>query len=184
MIISICGKSGSGKSTLSKEIIKYNNNGIHVDIDKIGHKVYKNKSVIEELIKVFGNNVIKDNRVDRRALGNIVFNSKDNMNKLTDITWKYMESEIDKIINLNKEKIIILDWLLLPKTKYFDMSDIKILLEVDYDIRKERTVKRDNILDEYFDLREKASIDYDKTMFDYVLNENIREEVRKLVKLL
>ena len=142
------------------------------------------ESVIEELIKVFGNNVIKDNRVDRRALGNIVFNSKDDMNKLTDITWKYMESEIDKIINLNKEKIIILDWLLLSKTKYFDMSDIKILLEVDYDIRKERTVKRDNILDEYFDLREKASIDYDKTMFDYVLNENIREEVRKLVKLL
>ena len=39
------------------------------------------------------------------------------MNKLTDITWKYMQIEIDNFLNINKDKIIIIDWLLLPNSK-------------------------------------------------------------------
>ena len=41
------------------------------------------------------------------------------MNRLEEITWSFMEQEIDTIINNNKDKIILLDWLLLPRTKFF-----------------------------------------------------------------
>ena len=54
MIIGICGKSGCGKSTLANLFIcHYGNNCIHVDIDKIGHDVYKYKEVLCQVIHSF-----------------------------------------------------------------------------------------------------------------------------------
>ena len=184
MIIGICGKSGSGKTTLAKNIIDLSNySAIHLDIDKVGHRALMTDEAKKELIKEFGKQIISDNIVNRKKLGDIVFNSRDKMQKLTDITWKHMKIEIDKFIDDNKNKIVILDWLLLPKTEYFDMCDIKILLDIPYEVRKDRAIKRDNITSEAFDTREKASIDYDKDKFDYILTNAEKENIRKLVRL-
>ena len=168
MIIGICGKSGSGKSTLSKKLTEQYENIIHLDIDKVGHKVLTIDDVKNELIKNYGIDILNDKNIDRKKLGEIIFNSRIEMNHLSDITWKYMQIEIDKFLIDNKDKIIILDWILLPISKYFDICDIKILLDIPYEIRKERAIKRDNITEEEFDLREKASINYDTNIFDYV----------------
>lgn len=185
MIIGICGKSGCGKSTLANQMIKLTNNkAIHLDIDKIGHRVLLLPEVNQELIKSFGESVIKENMVDRKKLGEIVFDSRNEMSKLSDVTWKYMQIEIDNFLKNNKDKIIILDWLLLSISKYFDMCDIKILLDIPYEIRKQRAMKRDNISEEAFDLREKASINFKESAFDYVIKENNDEIVERLVKSL
>lgn len=169
MIISICGKSGSGKSTLAKKIIEERKNAIHIDIDKIAHQVLTIPEVKQQLQEQF-KDVLTNNEVDRKKLGPIVFSSQENMDTLAQITWPYMEQEIDRIINQNKDKIIILDYLLLPKTKYFEQSDIKILLDIPKEVRKERIVKRDNISEDKFNLRDSSSIEYDKEKFDYVIS--------------
>ena len=185
MIIGICGKSGCGKSTLANQIIELTNNkAIHLDIDKVGHKALLLPEVQKELINSFGESVVKENIVGRKKLGEIVFNSRNEMNKLSDITWKYMQIEIDNFLTIHKDKIIILDWLLLSISKYFDMCDIKILLDIPYEVRKQRAMKRDNISEEAFDLREKASIEFDESVFDYVLKTNDKEIVKRLVKSL
>lgn len=137
MIIGICGKSGSGKTTLANEIIKLTGNkAIHLDIDKVGHRSLLLPNVKEKLVNYFGNSILKKDMVDRKKLAKIVFNSNESMDKLTDITWKYMQIEIDNFLNTNKDKIIIIDWLLLPNSKYLDMCDVKILLDIPYEIRK------------------------------------------------
>ena len=182
MIIGICGKSGSGKSTIAN-YLKEELGAIHCDIDKIGHNALANEEVKKELIKNYGNNILNENSVDRKKLGEIVFNSRLEMKKLSDITWKYMQIEIDKFLIDNQEKLIILDWLLLPVSKYFEKCDIKILLDIQYEIRKERAIKRDGISEEAFDLREKASITYNNDEFDYVFNINDNENIKRLVKL-
>lgn len=184
MIIGICGKSGSGKSSLANEIISNYNGAVHLDIDTVGHNVLTFNEVKEELVNAFGTSIINNNVIDRKKLSRIVFNSKSEMAKLTDITWKHMQIEIDKFINLYKDRIVILDWILLPNSKYFDMCDIKILLDISYEERLKRAMKRDNITEEAFILREKASIDYDKNSFDFVLNENDNEIVKRIVKIL
>ena len=184
MIIGVCGKSGSGKSTLSDMIVNSNENAIHLDIDKVGHKVLLLPEVKTELIKAFGNIIVDCSNIDRKKLGEIVFDSRNKMNKLSEITWKYMQIEIDNFLNDNKDRIIILDWILLPQTKYFKMCDIKILLDIPYEIRKQRAMKRDNITEELFYLREKASINFNEKDFDYVLKNNEEEMVKKLVKSL
>ena len=188
MIICICGKSCSGKSTLSMKIASIFDNSVYVDIDKIGHSVLNIKKVQNELINNFGKEIITNNIVNRKKLGSIVFNSKTEMEKLTDITWKYMEKEIDKIIEENQDKMIILDYLLLPKTKYFKISNLRILLDIPYHIRKERALMRDKITSEEFDLREKNSMEYNINDFNYVLkntdilNNNIDIKIKNYIK--
>lgn len=183
MIIGICGKSGSGKSTIANQIIELTKtSAIHLDIDKVGHNVLLIDEVKEKLINTFGNSIIIKNNIDRKRLREVVFNSKNEMEKLSDITWKYMQIEIDNFLNTNKDKVIILDWLLLYNTKYFTMCDLKILLDVPYEVRKQRVIIRDNISELDFDLREKASIDFNPEYFDYVLKDNEKENITKVVK--
>ena len=185
MLIGICGKSGSGKSTLANEIIqKYNDKAIHCDIDKIGHLVLNFPKVKDELINYFGTDIITNYKVDRKKLSKLVFSSQLHMSKLTEITLKYMQSEIDNLIDLNKDKIIILDWQLLPNTKYLNKCDLKILLDIPYEVRKERVIKRDNITEEAFELRDNASITYNKNNFDCIITQNNQDEIKRLVKLL
>jgi len=179
MIICICGKSGSGKSTLARELInKYGDRGLHIDVDKIAHDVLKNYKVKKELVNTFGNNILTNDFIDRKKLGNIVFNSKIKMDLLSKITWEFMKIKIDEIINNNKDKIIVLDYILIYKTEYFKNCDIKILLDVPYEIRRDRCMLRDNISEEQFKLREKSSIEYNKDDFDYIL-----ESVKELKKV-
>ena len=182
IIIGICGNSGSGKSTLARIIKeKSKKEALHINIDEIGHYVLTIDEVKTELVSSFGTNILQNSNINRAILGDLVFNSRDKMQKLTDITWKYMQIEIDKIIQKNKGKIIILDWILLPKTEYFELCNTRILLDVPYDIRKSRAIKRDNISEEAFDLREQASIKYKKEDFNVVLKDYDEEIIRKLV---
>lgn len=184
MIIGICGKSGSGKSTLAKILKTNHKNVVHLDIDKVGHNALEKKEAKEELIQTFGEEILNQKYIDRKKLGQKVFNSRHQMDNLTKITWKYMQLEIDEFLKNNENKIIILDWLLLPLSKYFEKCDIKILLDVPYEIRKQRAIKRDNITENEFDLREKATINYDKKLFDFVFDSADEEKIRKRVRIL
>ena len=183
-VVGLTGPTGSGKTTVSEV---FRENGYYViNCDEISREVTENSSAcLKELVHEFSEDILdKDGNLDRRKLGDIVFNSRLEMKNLSHITWKYMQIEIDKFLIDNKDKIIILDWLLLPISKYFDKCDVKVLLDISYELRKERAIKRDNIKEEEFDLREKASISFDTNKFDYVINDNSNVEIKRLVKLL
>ena len=106
------------------------------------------------------------------------------MKKLEDITWKYMEQEIDSIINNNKDKIILLDWLLLPRTKFFYQSDIRILVTAPLETRLQRAMTRDDITREKFLEREAAAPQIDETQFEYIINNVNLIETQERVKSL
>lgn len=184
MLICITGKSGSGKTYISKLLSSMNNNIVCLNIDEIGHQVLLNEKVKSEIAKSFGKNYLQNGEVDRKKLGELVFLSREKMKKLTEITWEHMKKIIDEFLAENKDKIIILEWILLPKTYYFEKYDIRILIEVPYEIRLERAIKRDSINKEKFDIREKATIDYSNIKFDYIIdnsNEKITEEMVKRI---
>lgn len=182
MLISIVGKSGSGKSTITNKLVEMNSKIKYLDIDKIGHYVNDLPKIQEKLITTFGKNIIEKGQVNRKILGSIVFNNKEAMQKLITITWPIMEQLIDTYIKENQDKIIILDWLLLPKTKYLAASNLKILVTAPLDIRMERVIKRDNISKEKFLERERATIEFNEKDFDQVIKntENIKRMVRKV----
>lgn len=185
MIIGICGKSCSGKSTLSNYLLEvYKDKAAYLELDKIGHAVLEIKEVQDELVNSFGPQVLVEGKVSRKQLGDIVFASRHEMSKLTDITWGFMQQLIDEFIENNKGKVIILDWILLPKTKFFTMCDLKVLFDIPYEVRLQRAILRDGIDEEKFRLRESASIDYVSEDFDVVLNDNEKESIKGVMRLL
>ena len=174
-LIGITGKTGTGKSTIARTLAQ-KLNGQYVDIDKIGHQATSDPHIAKKLCDIFGSELLDSNEtIDRKKLGNIVFSDTDKMQNLTDITWKYMEQELDNIL-LQKQQCFIFDWALLPKVKFWDMCNMKILVTSDDTVRKERILERDHITPEYLEKREAATLDYSKLTFDYIFNNNYTNE--------
>lgn len=174
-LICVTGKSGSGKSTFARYVAAIHDCA-YIDVDEIGHDSLIQEDVIRGLCQNFGKEILGiDGKIDRKKLGKIVFNDNSKMEILNDLTWHYMERTIDSRIQMTTKPVVI-DWILLPKTKYWDLCDIKVLVEADITKRKQVVVARDNISEEYFDSRDSASIDYSPYDFDYVFSNDYSEE--------
>ena len=174
-LIGITGKTGTGKSTIAT-VLAQKLNGQYVDIDKIGHQATSDPIITKKLCNVFDNGLLDNNgNVDRKKLGNIVFSDTDKMQILTDIRWEYMEQKLDNIL-LQKQQYFIFDWALLPKVKFWNMCDMKILVTSDDTVRKERILERDHISEEYLKKRESATLDYSKLSFDFIFDNDYTKE--------
>ncbi|MBQ8132660.1 MAG: dephospho-CoA kinase [Bacilli bacterium] len=182
MLISICGKSGSGKSTLAKQLNEEIKDSILLDIDKIAHNIYNIDACKEEMIAHYGDYILTNNEINRKILSKIVFTSEKEMQVLEEITWKYMERIMDYQIDKYKDKVIILEWINLPKTKYLKESKIRILLDTPDSIRKERVLKRDKITEEDYEIRDSAALTYDKSEFNIILKEINEETIERIKK--
>ena len=80
MIISVVGKSGSGKSYISSYLSEMNKDIIHLNIDEVGHLALMDDAVKQCLVESFGEEVVKENNVDRKYLGDLVFTERNNHN--------------------------------------------------------------------------------------------------------
>lgn len=162
-LIGITGKSGSGKSTLAKWLAD-NAEYFLIDVDEIGHQILDIPEVQKEILMRFGVHASSDNR---KELAMVVFNDENKMLEYKDMTYKIMCDKIDQLIDAHPYCII--EWIKLPNTKYFDMCDVKVLCERPYDKRMAAVMERDHITKEYFEIREKNSIEYNRDDFDHIL---------------
>jgi dephospho-CoA kinase len=167
MIIGITGKSGVGKTTLSKLFKGYT----LINVDEIAHKVLERPNIHQSIATAFGEDVAN---ADRKVLGDVIFNNRQKMNTLTNIIWDTVCCYIDDIIRDNED--VVIDWILLPHTKYFHLCDIKILVKSEEDERVGHVLARDNISKEYLNRRDSRSIAYDEFLFDYVVHNNYNLE--------
>lgn len=167
MIIGITGKSGVGKSTYANKIAEENGFRV-VHIDKISHGIMNLAAIKAKLIDMFGNEVIKDGIVDRKYLGDLIFTNRHTYKEMSDLIWGMMKQKIDLILSTHEN--VILDWILLPHSHYWNMCDKKILIIADEEQRKEMVMKRDGISKEYLEKRDSASISYDDFVFDEIIN--------------
>ena len=181
MLIGLMGRSGCGKTTVSLLFKELNNDIEILDVDKIGHKAYTDENVRKKMLTYFGTDILnEDLSINRKKLANIVFYDYSMMQKLYDATYEYMQKEIDLFIS--KHNIVILDYALLPLTKYYEMCDLKILITSSYLERYKRVSKRDNISKEKYDERDLNSVDYSTYNFDYVLkNDSNINNLRKVI---
>ena len=85
IVIGITGRTGSGKSHAC-EWIKTNTTSVeHIDCDKIGHESLEKKSIKEQLVAIFKDDILDNNKINRSKLGKIVFNNKQKLIQLNKI---------------------------------------------------------------------------------------------------
>ncbi|MBI2653238.1 dephospho-CoA kinase [Candidatus Woesearchaeota archaeon] len=184
-IIGITGSISSGKTVAAKIFSRHWYN--RIDADEIGHQILqKNSDAYRRVIKEFGNEILDKNRnIDRKKLGDVVFNDDKKLKKLNSITHPMILNEIRKQIKKiqkkcgNKTKIII-DAPLLLETKAKDLIDKIIVVKTDKKNIYERAGKKyprekiEKILKSQMPLEEKLK------RADFVIDNN--KDLRHLEK--
>lgn len=167
MTIFVTGKSGSGKSSFARllaEDLGYK----YIDVDKIGHSIYEDKSVFDAVVDIFGKDILIDGVFDRKSLGRKLFNETDQtkIDKFNEVTGKAIK---DRVIPYLEEDAVV-EWVLLPLTEFWNHRAYRILVKgISDDIRFEKIIARDHVSREYLESREKAGIQYNEDEFDRVV---------------
>lgn len=146
LIIGLTGNIGCGKSSLSKIFM---DEGIDVvDADIVSRQIFEDEELLQTVFEKFGPSIKNnDGSLNRKALGNIVFNDDEKLIELNNITHPRIKEKIfNQIRNLEEQgkPIVILDGALLVETGYLDDVDKLIVVTCDEEIQIERIKKRDN----------------------------------------
>ncbi len=187
IVVGITGSSGSGKSLCSTLFEK---DGYRViDCDKIAHNVVRNPACREELCKFFGEDIFDKNNVyDRKKVAGIVFNNRNKLSKLNEITHKYIIREIEEIIEeCKKDNInVLIDAPLLYEAKLEKICNKTIAVVADKKIKIQRLMARDNISEEMAERRLSNQLDDDYYIknADYVIYNNDNDDNNLYVKVM
>lgn len=190
-IIGVTGGMGSGKSTVSQIL---NDLGASViNADSIAREVVsKGGKPLEEIVEYFGMGILdKNGELDRRKLGNIVFNNPEKLNTLNIITHKHIAEKIhEKVESLKNESntsVVAIDAPIPIEYGFLDLCDTVWVVVADAKVRIKRVMERDNLsYDEALSRlkAQKRDEEYLK-MADEVLvnNGNIEELEKEVVRL-
>ena len=159
-IIGITGLTGVGKNYIADTLFP---NAIKVDVDKIGYAALDNPDVLCAVKSELGD-------FDRKELGDILFCNRRKYHKFVEIVWPKMESLIQERFDSHKiEQDLVINWLLLPKTKFWDMCDIKILIERPDGARRFSLYDRDQIGDKRINQRDDHSPNFSEYTYTFVI---------------
>lgn len=115
-VVGLIGKVCAGKSTVSQTLRDHG--GYVYNADKAVHLMYDDEDVKKAVLDKFGLGVFKDTKVDRAALGDVVFPSPDRMKDLTDIIYPRIEAQIRELVDSFRkthQELLVLDVPLLLK---------------------------------------------------------------------
>lgn len=148
-LIGLTGGIASGKSTASN-ILKELGATI-IDADRIARKIVKKGNpALSEIEEYFGKDILLSNgELNRKKLANIVFNNKEDLKKLNEITHPYIYMDVSNEINYHKDickkDLIILDAALLIESDLIDLVEEIWLVAVSEEIQLKRLMDRDKI---------------------------------------
>ncbi|MCQ2548150.1 MAG: dephospho-CoA kinase [Clostridia bacterium] len=148
LILGVSGGIGSGKSTVSSYIMDKTKCKC-IDADKMSHDMCKAGSKqLMEIVKHFGSEVLtSDGNLNRKYLGDIVFNDPSKLEVLEHFTTDKIVEEIHNEVKQYKEmedcKLVLLDAPLLFEKDLYKLCDINLLVTCDLDRKIERLMARD-----------------------------------------
>lgn len=145
LILGLTGNIGCGKSTLSNIFIK--NNIKIIDADIISRKIFEDEKLLQDVFDTFGESIkCSDGSLNRKALGNIVFNDDNKLKKLNSLTHPRIYDNIkNKIKTLRNEEIVVVDAALLIEGEFLSLVDKLAVITCDLEVQIKRIQKRDNI---------------------------------------
>ncbi|HEY3275172.1 MAG TPA: dephospho-CoA kinase [Syntrophorhabdaceae bacterium] len=186
--IGVTGIIGSGKTTVSTMLNKAGYTV--VDLDNLAKEVSDSAQVIDDIIKNFGKQYIKDDMtVDAGALRALVFKDKEHLKILEQIVHPRLVAEMEKRIALERQKgakAVIIDGPLIFEKGLNKELDKTIVVSAQMNIIKERLVRRGM---EKEDVERRIAnqipLEEKERLADYVVRNNGSEEdLRKELEIL
>lgn len=147
-VIALTGGIGSGKSLVANYLFSLGAQVI--DSDQLARQAIERGSEgFNEVVAAFGDSILKDGDIDRRALGEIVFNSTEKRKLLEGIIHPKVQSALAKARErLLEDQILIYEIPLLVETKAAERFDLVITVEAPLEARIERLKERGLFLSE------------------------------------
>ncbi|MEG0254531.1 dephospho-CoA kinase [Vagococcus sp.] len=147
-VLGLTGGIASGKSAVS-QYFKEKNIPV-IDADEIAKEVVKPRTPgLAKIVAHFGSSILTDERaLDRKKLGNIIFNDEDKRQQLNDIIHGEIEQRIDKLLNELKSSnhsLIVIDVPLLFEANYESKCDEIMTVFVSQPTQLERLMLRDSL---------------------------------------
>ncbi|MBE6039291.1 MAG: dephospho-CoA kinase [Anaerofustis stercorihominis] len=145
--LGITGGVGTGKSTVSRLLSEMYNLKI-IDADKLSKEASESKEVLDEIARVFGKQYVKDGKLDRKAMGALVFSDEKKREMLNGIIHpvvrkRYFELR-DKYQSEGEEYLIYDCPLLIEAGLIADVDDI-VVVYLDKKSAVKRVMQRNNI---------------------------------------
>jgi dephospho-CoA kinase len=153
-IIGITGSTGSGKTTALCAVEELG--GYTIDCDAIYHELLRhNTEMLEEINARFDGTVV-NSVLDRKKLGQLVFNDAEALKELNKITHKYVSIEINRQLDREKaagRKLAAIDAIALIESGRGKACDVTVAVTAPEAERIKRLMEREGISEEYARLR-------------------------------
>lgn len=149
MIIGITGGSGCGKSTALKAITALG--GSILDCDAIYHRLLETDIALLSAIESRFPGTVKENRLDRKALGAIVFSDPDALQDLNAITHAAVKAEVLRL--LPKTGLAAIEAIGLFEGGLAELCDVTVAITAPEEMRIARLMARENVSADYAKLR-------------------------------
>ncbi len=191
LVIGLTGGIATGK-TLVSNIFKRLGARV-IDLDEIAREVVRpGLPAWREIVEAFGQGIlIQGGEIDRKRLGEIVFNNPDLLKKLNAITHPRILEEarrrIERIRREEPDAIIIVDAALLVESGYHQEMDRVIVVYADEEVQLERLMRRNGLSREEAEKRVRAQMPIEEKLSyaDYVIQNNgsVEETEREVIDL-
>lgn len=190
-IIGLTGPTGAGKSTVSSFFSQHGY--VVIDADTIARQAFAKDSIcLAQACGVFGSDILNsDGNLNRQALAEKAFSSKENTQKLNDIVHPWIFLRVMRLCRENIDKgknKILFDAPVLFESNSDLMCDAVISVVAPEDVRMERLKKRDCLTEQQLKKRMSAqhNNDFYTSRSDYTIDgslplEQVRECAEKII---
>lgn len=156
-IIGITGGTGCGKTTALNELER--RGALLIDCDAVYHRMLEtDRPMLDEIEKYFPGAVV-DGKLDRKALGAVVFTDEEALRDLNIITHRHINLEIRRILRehaMNGGTLAAIDAIELFSSGLAKRCTATIGVIADREVRIDRIMRRDGISREYAMMRVNA----------------------------
>ncbi len=184
-IIGITGGIGSGKTAVLN-ILNNDFDAYIIEADALAHKLMEPDEVIyRSVVEAFGTDILDENfEIDRRKLGNIVFNDGDKLELLNSISHPLVKESILSQIESERKSgrsLFVIEAALLIQDGYKEICDIMCYVYASLDVRMDRLCKYRGYTKERAQnvIASQPNEDFYKSNCDYVIDNSFDIETTK-----
>ena len=142
LVVGLTGGIGNGKSLAAQFFAELG--ALVIDADQLARDAIERGSEgFDQLIATFGDSILHNGLVDRRALGELVFRDAEAKKKLEAIIHPIVRKEFEEAVaSLENDQILIYEIPLLFETKAMERFDYIVTVEAEMQLRKERLLQK------------------------------------------